>query len=261
MSMIKRLSEFLELNYLSENLVNRNGLIQSFSDFEKTLLVVMAPFLVVLSNSILFSIFCIILSFIMSLLSGLSVKKFLLRTLFFIPVFSLAVSLPRAFMIDGVVLYDVRFLWWSLKLTREGLWVISSFTLKVWAALSMPVTVVTISGFRSIVNGFSEFRLPKIFIELLMVTYVNIYSMVKNVIVSVMAFESRAVKRVRLKFIGLMFGYQLVKGYERSERMYMAMLSRGGYNMPRRNVSRYNVKFLFIFLLMIVFYVIDYLAF
>jgi len=260
MSMIKRLSEFLELNYLSESLANRNGLVQSFSDVERVLLVVVTPFLVVLSN-ILFSIFCIILSFVLSSLSGLSVKKFLLRTLFFIPVFSLAVSLPRAFMIDGTVIYDVRFLWWSLKLTREGLWVIFSFTLKVWAALSMPVTIVTISGFRSIVNGFNALRLPKIFIELLMIAYVNIYSMVKNVIVSVMAFESRAVERVKLKSIGLMFGYQLVKGYEKSERMYMAMLSRGGYNVPRHDVSRYGAKFLFIIFLMIIFYVIDYLAF
>lgn len=38
MSMIKKLSEFLELNYLSEKLSSRNGLIQGFSDLEKTLI-------------------------------------------------------------------------------------------------------------------------------------------------------------------------------------------------------------------------------
>jgi len=260
MSMIKKLSEFLELNYLSEKLSSRNGLIQGFSDLEKTLLVIMSPFLVVLSN-VLFSLFCIVLSLIMSLLSGLSVKNFLLRTLFFIPVFSLIIALPRAFMMDGTILYSVNFLWWGLRLTKEGLWIAFLFTLKVWAALSIPVIIVTVSGFRSIVNGFSVFHFPKIFTELLIVTYVNIYSMVRSIIVSVIAFESRTVKRVKLKFIGLMFGYQLVKGYERSERVYMAMLSRGGFNMPKYAVSGYNIKFLFIFSLMIFFYVIDYLVF
>lgn len=240
---VKKVSEFFELSYIAERAQLKNGLFQSLSHAEKALFAIVPPFAVILVDNAYYSLFVLFIALFLSLLSHLSISSFMKRTLFFIPLFSLAISVPKGFLVEGNTFLSFSFFGHSLALSDNGLHYIYSFTLRVWAALSFPVSVTIAAGLMSLLKGLEDLGFPRAFTEVATYSYLSLYSIVKDASKASMSFTSRTPGKMKLKDIGNLFGSVLVRELSRGERTYFAYASRGlGHLSLRKSGKRLSVK-------------------
>jgi energy-coupling factor transporter transmembrane protein EcfT len=233
MEAIKGLEEFIELSYLADRPKRK-----IFSEADAAFLAISCPFLVVLSKGAFFPSFVISLSLVLAITIGESLSRFIKSSLFFIPLFSLAIALPRAFWDPGFGLYGAVV-----------------FTLRVWGALSIPSLLTRSYGLPYISYGLASIRIPEGFAYLIMMTSIDAISMARFIWSSSLAFLSRGVPKLRLKDLGYFFGYQLVRGYERGERMNMAFISRGGGNVGIKRSKITKTSMLILAILLAAFFI------
>ncbi|MGC8996415.1 MAG: hypothetical protein ACP5J1_00835 [Fervidicoccaceae archaeon] len=215
MEAVKKLSEFAEITYLCEKPKRK-----ILSEADSASLVLFSPILVVLSRGMIFPIIVISFSLLISTLIGEKVSKFLRSTLLFIPLFSLAVVLPRAVL-------DPSF----------GFYGAGIFSLRVWAALSFPSLLTRSYGVPYIASGLHKLGIPREFAYLLMITSLDAIATARLIYNSTLMLISRGMPSFRMRDLGYFIGYQLVRGYERGERVNAAFISRGGEDYIMRETK------------------------
>ncbi|MEM3837893.1 MAG: hypothetical protein QXM14_01460 [Fervidicoccaceae archaeon] len=227
MEVVKKLSELIELMYLCERPKRR-----IFSEVESALLAIVSPVLVVLSKGAAFPLLIILLSIALSIMIGEKFLRFLKSTLFFIPLFSLAIAIPRAFLEPSY-----------------GLSGAAIFTLRVWAALSIPTLIARSYGIPYISIGLASLGLPKDLAMLISISSIDIITSARIIWNSALALASRGAPKLGIRELGYFAGYQLVRGYERGERVNMAFIMRGGEETVRKSVL--SIKFTLLMLLLL----------
>ncbi|HEW64092.1 hypothetical protein IOK49_04760 [Fervidicoccus fontis] len=216
MEALKKLSEFIEKSYLADyHKINR-----FFSEADAALISLVTPILVVLSKDIRFSLVIIFSSFLVAFLMKESLLRQLKNTLFFIPLFSLAVAVPRYFI-------DPSF----------GIYGLLEFFFKVWAALSFPTLMARCYGVERLASGFASIGIPSGFSSLLALTSIDALISTRMLWNSVLMLQSRGGLKVSLKEIGYFVGFQFLRSFERGERINLAYLSRGGMEISLRRSS------------------------
>jgi len=162
------------------------------------------------------------------LLSKLPLLYVVKRTLIIIP-FILLIGIFNLFK-PGEIVASLSIWHWQVSVTQEGLLVFWSVLIKAFLSILSLILLSSTTKFTQLLKGLEQLRMPKIMVMTLSFAYHYIFLLVDEAMRMRRARESRNLggKRVwQIKTLGHMVGTLFLRSYERAERVYAAMVSRG----------------------------------
>lgn len=160
-------------------------------------------------------------------------------------------SLKRSFVVLPFVIVAVTVIFspqgqplaeWNLGFvtlipTDYGLVKFLSILVRAWLSIQMAIMLVSTTQFPSLIHAFEHLHLPRILTSIIAFLYRYLFVLADEASRLMRARESRSAglpgkKRGgrllwRVKVVGSMAGQLFLRSYERSDRIYNAMLSRG----------------------------------
>lgn len=118
----------------------------------------------------------------------------------------------------------------ALHVSRSGLTVFSSILLKAWTAAFATALLTSTTPFPDLMRGLERLRVPRVFLMLASFTYRYLFVLVDEAERMERARDSRGWSGRWLweaRVVGQMIAMLFLRSYERAERVYAAMLSRG----------------------------------
>ena len=168
-------------------------------------------------------------------LSNLGITFTLKRSFIALPFAIVAITV--LFSIPGNPLSTFHFLFWDLTITDMGLLRFESILLRSWLSVQMAIMLVATTRFPDIVHALEHLRVPSILTTIIAFLYRYLFVLADEVFRLLRAREARsaAVAGVRAGgsvawragVAGNMAGQLFLRSYERSDRVYNAMLARG----------------------------------
>ncbi len=238
--------EYIRSAVFSENYSKEKGLLQKIDARAKLIVILGLIFSAVISRRLEVFITFITLSLILAKASKIPVGYYLTRVLIFIPVFTGVIAIPSLFNIfqpyDGTeILTVVRFNqevvlpllkpFSEIAITEEGVIWAAKFVLRVTTAVSLITLLVLTTRWSVLLSAFRSFKLPRVFVVILNLTYRYIFLLTDIVLSMLYSKKSRAIGkegtikswRLNARIVAALF----IKSYDMSERVYLAMISRG----------------------------------
>lgn len=170
-----------------------------------------------------------------NLLSGLGISFSFKRSFIALP-FTLA-AITVLFSIPGEPVTSFRFLFWDLTITDAGLLRFVSIVIRSWLSVQMAILLVAVTEFPKIVHALAHLRVPAILTTIISFLYRYLFVLVDEVMRMLRARQARSAATPgfrsggsvgwRARIAGHMAGQLFLRSYERSDRIYNAMLSRG----------------------------------
>ena len=141
-----------------------------------------------------------------------------------------ALSLP--FTRGEQVLWVWHLVGWRLTVTREGLLLFATVVVKAWLAALLGGLLVATTSFAGLLKAMRFFRVPAILTTTTAFMYRYLYVLLDEAMRIQTARDARSTGPGgtvfwRMRVLGGMIGSLFIRSYERSERIYAAMLSRG----------------------------------
>jgi len=203
-----------------------NSRLHRFDPRVKLCLALAYAFLVALSDSILVSCVALVLGIVLvsiaGLKAGLILKRIRILLLFIV---LLWITLPLG--VPGTIVFTLG----SLHISAEGIRQALTISLKATAVVILIIALLGTSSVFSLVHALSHFHVPKKLLYLFFLSYRYVH------VIGVEYYRLRAAMRVRafnpgtnmhtLRSYGYLVGMLLVRSFERSDRIYHAMLCRG----------------------------------
>jgi cobalt/nickel transport system permease protein len=150
--------------------------------------------------------------------------------------FALA-AVTAIFSIPGKPLGEWHILWLTLIPTDAGWLRFISIIIRSWLSVQMAILLVATTQFPDLIHAFEHLRVPRILTTIIAFLYRYLFVLTDEVFRLLRAREARSAglpgqKRGgsliwRAKVTGNMAGQLFLRSYERSDRIYNAMLSRG----------------------------------
>lgn len=119
---------------------------------------------------------------------------------------------------------------WMWDIPKSNLILFGSIIAKSWLSVITLVLLTATTQFSDVLKGLERMRMPKVMVMILSFMYRYIFVLTDEVLRMKQARDSRSFgdKRSRqIKTIGNMIGTLFLRSYERGERVYAAMVSRG----------------------------------
>ncbi len=170
-----------------------------------------------------------------NVLSNLGITFTLKRSFIALP-FAL-VAITVLFSIPGNPLSTFRFLFWDLTITDAGLLRFESILIRSWLSVQMAILLVATARFPDIVHALEHLRVPSILTTIIAFLYRYLFVLMDEVFRLLRAREARSAAASgvraggsvawRARVAGNMAGQLFLRSYERSDRVYNAMLARG----------------------------------
>jgi cobalt/nickel transport system permease protein len=170
-----------------------------------------------------------------NLLSNLGLGFTFRRSLVALP-FAL-IALTVLFSMPGKPLSTFHFLFWDLTITDVGLLRFISILIRSWLSVQMAILLVATVRFPDLVHALEHLRVPSILTTIIAFLYRYLFVLADEVFRLMRARESRAAAALdtrsggsiawRAGVAGNMAGQLFLRSYERSDRVYNAMLARG----------------------------------
>jgi len=170
-----------------------------------------------------------------NLLSNLGIGFTLKRSLIALPFALIAITI--LFSMPGKPLSTFHFIMWNFTITDTGLLRFVSILIRSWLSVQMAILLVASSPFPDIIHALEHLRIPTILTTIIAFLYRYLFVLADEVFRLMRARESRAAampgKRSggsltwRAGVAGHMAGQLFLRSYERSDRVYNAMLARG----------------------------------
>ncbi len=218
---------------LCERYTNIEGLFQRLDPRVKFLATIALIITAVASGKIIIQLAILVLTFLLALISRISFKFFIVRTFLFIPLFAVVIALPLPFIISGEIVASFKINGMLIMVSREGLWEMLIFVLRVWACVSLSILLILTTKWNSLLHGLSKLHAPRLLIVILNMTYRYIYFFTDMLYKMLIARESRLTGPVgtleAIKGGASALGSLFIRAYEKGEKIYLAMKSRG-YN-------------------------------
>lgn len=168
-------------------------------------------------------------------LSNLGVPFTFKRSFVALPFALVAVTV--LFSIPGKPLSTFHFLFWDLTITDAGLLRFVSILIRSWLSVQMAILLVAVARFPDIVHALEHLRVPSILTTIIAFLYRYLFVLADEVFRLLRARESRSAAAPgsrsgggvawRAGVAGNMAGQLFLRSYERSDRVYNAMLARG----------------------------------
>ena len=172
------------------------------------------------------------------ILSELGVGYVLKRALVAFP-FALA-ALPTLFSAAGIPLIDFHLGPLPLTVTREGVARFASIVVKSWLSVQMAVVLVGSTPFPALLAALRALKVPRLLVSIVGLMWRYLFVLVDEALRLLRARESRSAyppepvgRRVggslvwRARVAGGMVGNLFLRAFDRADRIYAAMLSRG----------------------------------
>jgi len=180
------------------------------------------------------------------ILSELGVVYVLKRSALALP-FILA-ALPLLFTVKGPALFTLQLGSWSLALSQAGLERFVSIALKSWISLQAAIVFAASTSFPDILVAMRAVRLPRLLVAVFGLMWRYLFVLVDEVLRLMRARAARSGQSAegrraggslvwRARVAGGMAGNLFLRGFDRSERIYMAMVARG-YDGEVRTLSQ-----------------------
>lgn len=168
---------------------------------------------------------------ILCVLSKIPLKFFFVRATVFIPIFTAAIALPLVFITPGRPLAEVGYSGLVARVTIEGVYRAVQFTFRIWVCVASLILLVLTTKFSRIIQVMRSFKFPSVLVTMTAVTYRFIFLFINEAYRMALAKESRTVaKEPRMQAIrsfAKLIATLFIRSYERGERVYLAMISRG----------------------------------
>lgn len=191
-------------------------------------------------------------------------------------------SLKRSFVVLPFIIVAVTVIFsplgrplaeWDLGFTTLvptdfGLIRFFSILIRAWLSIQMAILLVSTTQFPSLIHALEHLRVPKILTSIIAFLYRYIFVLADEASRLMRARESRSAGLPgqkkggsliwRIKIVGSMAGQLFLRSYERSDRIYNAMLSRGykGHlrTLKKHGMTRFDwlILFLGLFILVII---------
>lgn len=145
-------------------------------------------------------------------------------------------AVPLIFTKDGdpIATFEIAFM--SLTISGEGLRIVATITLKSWVSVQAATLLVFTTPFHDLLEGLARLHLPKLMVAIisLMYRYLAVLTGEATRMMRARSARSAHVPGARkpgmvwqARVVGNMVGALFIRSYERSERVYVAMQSRG----------------------------------
>ncbi len=167
--------------------------------------------------------------------SGLGVGFTFRRSFIALP-FALA-AITVLFSIPGKPVTSFQFLMWDFTITDAGLLRFVSIVIRSWLSVQMAILLVAVTEFPKIVHALRHLRVPAVLTVIISFLYRYLFVLADEVMRLLRAREARSAAAAgkrgggrvewRARVAGHMAGQLFLRSYERSDRVYNAMLSRG----------------------------------
>jgi cobalt/nickel transport system permease protein len=141
-----------------------------------------------------------------------------------------AVSLP--FTQAGDAVWSWSAAGWNLTVTDEGLVLFAAVVVKAWLSVMLSGLLVATTPFPELLKAIRSLRVPAVLTATISFMYRYLFLLLDEAMRLQTARESRSAGEGRTvwwraRVLGGMIGSLFIRSYERSERIYAAMLSRG----------------------------------
>jgi cobalt/nickel transport system permease protein len=141
-----------------------------------------------------------------------------------------AISLP--FAAGGEVVWSWSFLNWTLTVTNEGLVLFAMVVVKAWLSIMASGLLVVSTPFPDLLKAMRSLHVPVVLTATISFMYRYLFVLVDEAMRLQIARAARAAGPGRAmwwraRVLGGMIGSLFIRSYERSERIFAAMLSRG----------------------------------
>jgi len=170
-----------------------------------------------------------------NLLSNLGFMYTFKRSFVALPFALVAVTV--LFSIPGNPVSSFHFLMWDFTITDAGLLRFVSILIRSWLSVQMAIMLVAVTRFPDLIHALEHLNVPAILTTIIAFLYRYLFVLVDEVYRLLRARESRSAAVSgqrsggsvvwRAKVAGNMAGQLFLRSYERSDRIYNAMLSRG----------------------------------
>ena len=170
-----------------------------------------------------------------NLLSKLGYAYTLKRSIIALPFAFIAITV--LFSIPGNPLSTFHFLMWDFTITDAGFLRFVSILIRSWLSVQMAILLVAVTRFPDLIHAFEHLRVPPILTTIIAFLYRYLFVLTDEVFRLLRARESRSAAAAgsrsgggvlwRAKVAGNMAGQLFLRSYERSDRIYNAMLARG----------------------------------
>jgi cobalt/nickel transport system permease protein len=170
-----------------------------------------------------------------NVLSQLGILYTFKRSLVALPFALIAITV--LFSIPGKPLFTFQLFSWDVTVTDMGFLRFVSILIRSWLSVQIALLLVAVTRFPDLIHAFEHLRVPAILTTIIAFLYRYLFVLTDEVFRLLRARESRSAgasgKRSgggvfwRAKIAGNMAGQLFLRSYERSDRIYNAMLSRG----------------------------------
>lgn len=167
--------------------------------------------------------------------SGLGMGFTFKRSFIALP-FALA-AITVLFSIPGKPVTSFHFLMWDLTITDAGLLRFVSIVIRSWLSVQMAILLVAVTEFPKVIHALTHLRVPGIITVIISFLYRYLFVLTDEVMRMLRARQARSAAAAgvrsggsvawRAQIAGHMAGQLFLRSYERSDRIYNAMLSRG----------------------------------
>lgn len=153
------------------------------------------------------------------------------------------VAVTVLFSIPGKPLFQFHFMLSDLTITDAGLLRFISIVIRSWLSVQMAILLVAATRFPDLIHAFEHLRVPAILTTIIAFLYRYLFVLTDEVIRLLRARQSRSAASPstslrtsrksggsvvwRARVAGNMAGQLFLRSYERSDRIYNAMLARG----------------------------------
>jgi cobalt/nickel transport system permease protein len=175
-----------------------------------------------------------------SLLAGLGAGYALKRSIIAIP-FALA-AFTTLFALPGRPLWSGVFGPWELVVTDAGLLRFLSILVRSWLSVQMAILLVATTSFPDLLHALRHLRVPEVLVSIISFMYRYLFVLADEALRLLRAREARSARspntpgggsiRWRAQTAGNMAGQLFLRSYDRSDRIFNAMMARGYTGQP-----------------------------
>jgi cobalt/nickel transport system permease protein len=235
---------FFQEALVTETFTKRDGLLQSLDPRVKLISILTIVFAISVTRDLRLLAFVYLLTLLFAHLSKIKVGFFIKRVWLFVPFFAGVIVIPVIFNVflpgdplihitdlpPGAHLGPIE-LPASIYITKQGVGAAATFTLRVATAVSAVVLLFLTTPQQLLFKSLRSLKVPKVYVLTMAMAYRYIFLFMEMIRDLHIAKKSRTIKSMSLRdeqrWVGGRIGYMLIKSLDMSEKVHMAMVSRG----------------------------------
>ena len=249
---------FMQDAFVTESFSRRRGLLQSLDPRAKLISILALIVATSTVGNLRILVFAYLFFLLVAFLSKIEISFFIKRVWLFIPIFSGFLVLPLIFNVffPGDPLIQLIHLGTgahlgpiplpeSIYITKQGVNAATIFMMRVATCVSAIVLLFLTTPQQMLFKSLRSVGIPKLYVLTLSMAYRYIFVLTELVSEMYVAKKARTIKARGMfdeqKWVGGRIGYTLIRSLDMSEKVHMAMMSRG-YNGDVRIMQEFKMR-------------------